>query len=68
VIAQVPASMRLEAGRPLPIRIELAVSQLLQGIDWDSLPEQGGALQLDEETPAALARFCDQLGDAFRAR
>jgi hypothetical protein len=68
VIAQVPASMRLEAGRPLTIRLELAVRQLLQGIDWASLPRRDGALQLGEETPAALASFCGQLGDAFRAR
>ncbi len=68
VIAQVPASMRLEAGRPLTIRLELAVSQLLQGIDWDALPWRDGALQLGEETPAALASFCGQLGGAFRTR
>jgi hypothetical protein len=68
VIASVPASTRLEAGRPLTIRLELAVSQLLQGIDWDALPERDGALQLGEETPAVLASVCDQLGGAFRAR
>jgi len=68
VVAEIPASMQLEASRPLTIKIELAVGQLLAGIDWDALPEQDGKLRLDEQTPAALASFCDALAGAFRAR
>jgi hypothetical protein len=60
--------MRLEAGRPLTIHVELAVAGLLAAVDWDDLPERDGRLRLDERTPAALARFCAALGGAFRAR
>lgn len=68
VIANVPAAMRLEAGRPLTIRLELDVSRLVEGIDWDALPERDGELRLDEETPSALASFCGRLAAAFAAR
>ncbi len=68
VIANVPASMRLEVGRPLAIRLELDVSRLVEGVAWDSLPKQDGELRLDEQTPADLASFCSALGDAFRVR
>lgn len=67
VVADVPASMRLEAGRPLTIQVELAVAGLLAAVDWDALPERDGRLRLDERTPAALASFCAALGGAFRA-
>jgi hypothetical protein len=68
VIAKAPAAMRLEAGRPLAIRLELDVSRLLDGVDWDALPERDGRLRLDEQTPGELARFCAALGGAFQAR
>jgi hypothetical protein len=68
VIAKAPAAMRLEAGRPLAIHLELDVSRLLDGVDWAELPERDGRLRLDEQTPAALASFCAVLGGAFQAR
>jgi hypothetical protein len=68
VIANVPAAMRLEAGRPLTIRLELDVSRLVEGIAWDALPVRDGALRLDEQTPSVLASFCDRLAAAFAAR
>lgn len=68
VVATVPASMRLEAGRPLTIPVELGVGRLVQDIDWAALPERDGELVLDEATPAALASFCGALAGAFRVR
>jgi len=68
VTAHVPYDMRLEAGRPLTIPLELAVSRLVEAIDWAALPRQDGELVLDEDSPAALAGFCAALGGAFRAR
>jgi hypothetical protein len=66
VIANVPASMRLEAGRPLTIEIQLDVGKLVEGIDFDALPFQDGKLRLDEGSPAQLAAFTDALSGAFR--
>jgi hypothetical protein len=68
VVATVPASMRLEANRPLTIPIELDVSRLVEGIDFGALPEIDGKLRLDEDTPAQLAAFSSALAGAFRAR
>jgi hypothetical protein len=68
VIATVPTAMRLDPGRPLTIPITLGVSRLVQGIDWDALPERDGELVLDESTPDALASFCGALAGAFQAR
>ena len=68
VIATVPAAMRLEAGRPLTIELELDVGKLVAGLDFDGLPFEDGKLRLDERSPAQLGVFTAALAGAFRAR
>jgi hypothetical protein len=68
VVANVPASMRLEASRPLTIPLELDVDKLVAGLDFAALPKRDGKLRLDEQTPAQLAIFTGALAGAFRAR
>jgi hypothetical protein len=68
VIATVPASLRLEAGRSLAIDLELDVGRLVAGIDFESLPSVGGTLRLDEQSPAQLAAFTTALAGAFSVR
>jgi hypothetical protein len=68
VIANVPASLQLEAGRPLTIALELDVERLVAGIDFDELPSVAGKLRLDEQRPAELAAFTTALAGAFSVR
>ena len=68
VIAKLPVSLRLEAGRPLTIPIELDVSRLVEGLDFGALPKRDGALVLDEQTPGQLSTFVGSLLGAFRVR
>lgn len=68
VIASVPASLRLEAGRPLTLELELDVGRLVAGIAFDALPSVGGKLRLDEQSPIQLAAFTTALAGAFSIR
>jgi hypothetical protein len=68
VIANVQAALRLEASRPLTIKLELDIAKLMTGLVFDGLPLEDGKLRLDERSPAQLAVFTTALGTAFRLR
>lgn len=67
VVAMVPVSRQLEAGRPIAIPIELSLRPLVESIDFDDLPENNGTVYLDDRRPMALRDFSQTLAAAFRA-